>query len=130
MEELSGIDSNLPEVEIVYQILKSSHNQSRKLRELLQQAFTIKGTPFDDPQKIAAVHTEIILDHRFISLGQGNWGLKEWTQGKIVRRTASNAGAQTHLFRRRSLLTEIDNEEEVTDKYEKFSFTEDEEWEE
>lgn len=131
MEELSGIDPNLSEVEIVYQLLKSSNNQSRNLRELLQQAFTIKGLPLNDPQKMAAVHTEIILDHRFTSLGQGNWGLKEWTQEKIVRRTASRVGAHTSPIYRRSLLDEINDEgKEVPDKYDDFSFAEDEEWEE
>ena len=73
----------MPEVEIVYELLKASKNESRKLRDLLQQAFIIKGLPLDDHQRMAAVHTEIILDHRFISMGQGNWGLKEGTKKKL-----------------------------------------------
>ena len=50
MEEYCGIDPNLPEVEIVYELLKASKNESRKLRDLLQQAFIIKGLPLDDHQ--------------------------------------------------------------------------------
>lgn len=131
MEELCGIDPNLPEVEIVYELLKSSHNESKKLRELLEKAFMIKGLPLDDHQRMAAVHTEIILDHRFASLGQGIWGLKEWTQEKVVRRTVSRAGAQAFPFRHRSLLEEIDDEKGVSgNKYDELSFAEEDEWEE
>jgi len=130
MEEYCGIDPNLPEVEIVYELLKATQkNQSIKLRDLLQQTFMIKGFPLDDHQRMAAVHTEIILDHRFISMGQGQWGLKEWTQEKIVRRTASRVGSQAYPFRRRSLLEEIEGEEKNTpEKKEDRTYVEAEEW--
>ena len=131
MEEHCGIDPNLPEVEIVYELLKASQNQSRKLRDLLQQAFIIKGLPLDDHQKMAAVHTEIIMDHRFTSMGQGHWGLKEWNQEKIVRRTVSHAGAHAYPFRRRSLLEEIvDEEKNSSDKNEDLNYVAEEEWDE
>ena len=131
MQDLPSIDPNLPEVEIVYELLKASKNESRKLRDLLQQAFIIKGLPLDDHQRMAAVHTEIILDHRFISMGQGNWGLKEWNQEKIVRRTVSRAGTHAYPFRRRSLLEEIEDEEKNTsEKNDDFNYIDEEEWEE
>lgn len=131
MEEYCVIDPNLPEVEIVYELLKASQKQSKKLRDLLQQTFMIKGLPLDDHQRMAAVHTEIILDYRFISMGQGNWGLKEWSQEKIVRRTVSRAGAHAYPFRRRSLLEEIQDEEKDTSKKkDDINYADEEDWEE
>jgi DNA-directed RNA polymerase subunit delta len=114
MEKVENIDSALPEVEIAYALLKLSNNQGRNLRELMQEVFAIKGMPLDNPQNMAAVHTEITLDNRFNFLGQGNWGLKEWTQEKIVRRNISHAGMRSLVFHRRSIQDEFDCEEKET----------------
>jgi len=136
MEEICAIDPNLPEVEIVYELLKSSDDrQSKKLRDLLEQAFLIKGIALDNHQKMAAVHTEIILDNRFASTGKGIWGLREWTREKIVRRTVSRAGLNAYPFRRRSIFTEIEEEEQASaNKHNKnndgTNFLDEEEWEE
>lgn len=131
MEKMEKIDPTLPEVEIAYEILKLSNNQGKNFRELMQQVFTIKGMPLDDPQNMAAVHTQITLDNRFNFLGQGNWGLKEWTQEKIVRRNASHAGGRGIPFHRRSLQDEFDDEEKETpNKFDNISVEEDEDWEE
>ena len=134
MEELGSIDPKISEVDIIYEVLKAStEHQGKKLRELLELAFTIKALPLDDPQKMASIHTQLMLDNRFNFLGQGIWGLKEWTQGKVVRRNLSY-GARSASFRRRSLQDEIESEEkEVTDKADNTDNTvadEEEEWEE
>jgi DNA-directed RNA polymerase subunit delta len=130
MEEIKEIDAKLPEVDVAYQILKHV-GEGKNLRELIHEVFGIKGISVD-PQKMAAVHTEITLDSRFNFLGQGNWGLKEWTQGKIVRRNISHASVRNMSFaHRRSLTDEIEYEDkEFTEKLEGTTFEEDEGWEE
>lgn len=120
------------EVDIIYQVLKSSADRRGKsLRELSQHVFTIKGWSLDDHQKMASIHTQLTLDNRFICMGQGIWGLREWTQGKVVRRNLTY-GARTIPFHRRSLQDELENEEkELTNKVDSTSSTDEEdEWEE
>jgi len=94
-----SIDPKLSETEIAYLILKYA-SQGKNLRELMQEVFIIKGC-LADSQMMAAVHTEMTLDSRFNLLGQGSWGLKEWTQKKIVKRNASRAGMHKISFGRR-----------------------------
>ncbi|QNB47081.1 DNA-directed RNA polymerase subunit delta [Thermanaerosceptrum fracticalcis] len=132
MEEVKNINSALSEVEIAYHLLKSG-GQPRNLRELMQEIFAIKGLPMDDPRLMAAVHTQINLDNRFAHLGQGNWGLREWTQTKVVRRvTPSGFGTRAIPVRRRSLQDEIEYEDgEYSEKYDIMPMDDEEdEWEE
>ena len=132
MEEIKNANSAQSEVEIAYQLLKSG-GQPRNLRELLQEIFALKGLPTDDPRLMAAVHTQINLDNRFAHLGQGNWGLREWTQTKVVRRVNPSAlGARPLPVRRRSLQDEIEYEDgEFNEKYDIMPMDDEEdEWEE
>jgi DNA-directed RNA polymerase subunit delta len=119
MGESIDINPKQSEVEVAYQILKS-HKEAMHFRELMQKVFTIKGVAPDNHQLLASVHTEINMDNRFSFLGQGNWGLKEWTQSKVVRRNLTFATAgRTIPYRHRSLQDEIDYEEvELKDSFE------------
>ncbi|MCR4440650.1 MAG: DNA-directed RNA polymerase subunit delta [Peptococcaceae bacterium] len=132
MEESSlNINPKLSEVDIAYQILKRS-GSGKSFRELMQQVCAIKGITPDNPQLMAAFHTQINLDNRFTYQGQGNWGLKEWTQAKVVRRNISYAAAGRHVpFRRRSLQDEVEHDEnEYGDGFEFIPSDDEEEWEE
>lgn len=128
MEGLESINPNLSEVDLIYQVLKASaEHQGKTLKELLQTVFSIKGWPLDDHQKMAAIHTQLILDNRFVNLGQGLWGLKEWTQAKVVRRNLSY-GSRSIPYHRRSLHDEFESEEkESNEKYD--DVEEEESWE-
>lgn len=118
MEELESINPGLPEVDIIYQVLKSSaETQGKSLKELLQTVFKLKGWSLDDHKKMAAIHTQLIFDNRFINLGQGLWGLKEWKQAKVVRRNLSY-GSRSIPYHRHSLREVFEIEEkESTDKF-------------
>jgi len=130
MEELKEIDPRLSEVEIAYRILKLQ-GKEKGFRELMQQVCEIKGIPADDPQLMAAVHTQINLDNRFTFHGKSIWGLKEWTPVKVVRRNISFVSAGRIPFRRRTLQDEIECEEiESSDNYDNIPLEEEEEWEE
>lgn len=113
MEQLiKDINPKTSEIDIAYLILKEN-GQGLSFRELMQQIGALKGISADNPQLMAAVHTQINLDNRFLFLGQGSWGLKEWTQGKVIRRSLSHASssARTIPFQRRSLDDEVDTSE-------------------
>ncbi len=132
MEEVKNNNPGQSEVDIAYQILKAN-GQPKNLRELMQEIFTVKGLPLDDPRLMAAVHTQINLDNRFAYMGQGNWGLREWTQSKVVRRiTPSTLATRPVPVRRRSLQDEMEYEDgEYDDKYDIMPVDDEEdEWEE
>ncbi len=132
MGELKDINPKQSEVEIAYQILKAN-GQGINFRELMHQVCSIKGISPDNPQLMASVHTQINMDNRFSFLGQGNWGLKEWAQSKVVRRNLTFATAgRTIPYRHRSLQDEIDCDEvELKDNYDNSSNDEDDDqWEE
>lgn len=131
MEEVKDINPKLSEADIAYQILKQG-GQGQNFRELMQQVLSAKGIPMDNPQLLASLHTQITLDNRFSFIGQGVWGLKEWSQAKVVRRSIPhNSATRTAPFQRRSLQDEMDYEEnEFSENYDSVSSDEDEEWEE
>lgn len=125
------IASKLSEVDMVYQLLKN-HGEAKGFRDLVQEVFALKDIPLDNHQLMAAIHTQMNLDNRFVFLGQGNWGLKEWSLGKVVRRNINPASlGRTVPFRRRSLTDEMEYEDtEFTETYESVTPEDDEEWEE
>lgn len=131
MEERKNNKTNLSEVEIAYNVLKGS-GQAKNFRELMQQVFDSKGMTAENPQLMAAIHTQINLDNRFVFLGQGSWGLKEWTQGKVVRRSVpASAAGRSVPVRRRSLQDELEYEDaEFNESYDNTSADEDDGWEE
>lgn len=130
MVEYQDINPNLSEVEIAYKILKAK-GETLNFRELMQIVFSIKNNSLDNPQLLAAVHTQLNLDNRFSFLGQGNWGLREWSQGKVVRRNIYPSSAGRLVVRRRSLQVEIEYEDGEYNDYEKPVLDEDDDdWEE
>ena len=130
-DEHKNIDPRISELDIMYRILKQN-GQAQKIRDLILQAYEVKGLSPDDPSAMAAIHTQIILDHRFVFLGQGSWGLKEWTQGKINRRNIAAtvaAGNGTPVLHR-SLQDALDpGEEDLDAGFDKNSAEDEEEWE-
>lgn len=129
MTDVKDFDPSLAETELAYQILKAS-GEAKNFRDLMQQVFAVKSIPFDNHQLMAAIHTQINLDNRFAFLGQGNWGLREWTQGRVVRRTVPILGRNTPI-RRRSLQDEMEYEDgEYNDSYDSTANEEEDEWEE
>lgn len=101
IEKQADINPKTAEVDILYQLLRK-YGQGQSFREMMQQVCMIKGIPADNPHLMAAVHTQINLDNRFTFLGGGSWGLREWSQGKIIRRNLSAASSgRTVPFQRR-----------------------------
>lgn len=133
MEEMiKEISQKISEVDILYRLLKKN-GQGQSFRELMQQVCEIKGIPADNPQLMAAVHTQINLDNRFAFLGQGNWGLKEWSQNKINRRTITftNSSGRTVPYPHRSLQDEMETgDNEYNNNYDNNLIEDEDEWEE
>lgn len=131
MEEYKDINPSQSEVEVAYRVLKAK-GEPKYFRELMQIVFAIKNIPLDNPQLMAAIHTQFNLDNRFVFLGQGSWGLKEWTQSKVVRRNIyPSAPGRAVPVRRRSLQDEIEYEDGEYNEYDKTTPDEEEdEWEE
>ncbi|MHB1405080.1 MAG: DNA-directed RNA polymerase subunit delta, partial [Desulfitobacteriaceae bacterium] len=77
------------EVDIVFEIL---HTQGRPQHyyNLVEEVLSRMGLS-QEPQRIAAVLTQINLDSRFAYVGQGEWGLKAWVPQRSSRRLPSLA---------------------------------------
>jgi DNA-directed RNA polymerase delta subunit len=130
MVDYQDINPNLSEVDIAYKILKAK-GEALNFRELMQLVFSIKNSSMDNPQLLAAVHTQLNLDNRFSFFGQGNWGLREWSQSKVVRRNIYPSSAGRLVVRRRSLQDEIESEDGEYNDYEKpVPDEDDDDWEE
>lgn len=82
------LDEKMSEVDLAYHILKQK-GQPVYYRTLIEEVFSIKPQSGDQILAIAAVHTQINLDTRFIYLGQGQWGLKSWVPTKSQRKVPS-----------------------------------------
>jgi len=55
--------------------------------DLFEQVMTIKELSGKDREHImAGIHTEINLDGRFVHVGKGIWGLREWMPGRVSNR--------------------------------------------
>lgn len=108
--------------DLAYAILKR-RGKATHFKELIQEILQVKPMGQESLGRLLAqIHTEINLDSRFIHLGNGEWGLRDWQPKggtKVVRiRTGSPAVA-----RRRELVPEDEFEEETEDE----ELTEDEE---
>ena len=78
------LNPNMSEVDLAHGILKGK-GKPLYYRELIDQVLAIKPIHGKDIGHIVAgVHTELNMDHRFVHLGQGRWGLKEWNPEKRV----------------------------------------------
>ena len=130
MEEFKDIDPRSSEVELAYQILKI-RGMEQNFREIMRQICEIKGIPTDNPQLLAAVHTQLNLDNRFSFQGKGVWGLKEWAPPKVIRRNVAFPPGARIPFRRRTLQDELEYEEtETNENYDNQTPDEEDDWEE
>jgi DNA-directed RNA polymerase subunit delta len=80
-------------------------------KELITEVMRVKAINQDNPGRlIAQMHTEINLDSRFIHHGNGEWGLREWSNkgNKIVKIRPESPSAPV----RKSPLLRDDEEEE------------------
>ncbi|WP_206811236.1 DNA-directed RNA polymerase subunit delta [Paradesulfitobacterium ferrireducens] len=75
------------EVDIVFEILQTQ-GRPQHYYQLVEEVLNRLGLP-QEPQRIAAVLTQINLDSRFAYVGQGEWGLKAWVPQRGSRRLPS-----------------------------------------
>lgn len=104
--EYKEINPKESEVEIAFQILKTT-GQSKDFRELMQNVSEIKGS-LADPKLMAYVHSLLNFDNRFNFLGQGKWGLKEWTMEKGVRRISKPMNSHRFIFQPKAAVGELE----------------------
>lgn len=80
-----GYNPHMSVADLAHAILKSK-GVPLFFRDLIEQIMAIKPIPGKDKERImAGIHTDLNLDGRFIHVGQGVWGLREWTPDKGVR---------------------------------------------
>jgi len=85
---IAPLSEKMSEVDLAFRILKEK-GQPMYYRNLIEEVFEIKPYSGDQVLAIAAVHTQINLDTRFIYLGQGQWGLKSWVPAKSHKKIPS-----------------------------------------
>ncbi len=87
MEEIKPVELNVEqsEIELAYRILQN-HGETLYYKDLIDRVLALKPQKGDPVRVLAAIYTQINLDPRFTSFGQGQWGLKAWLPGKNVRR--------------------------------------------
>lgn len=86
---IPGVAPNEPAVDVAYAILKSA-GESLDYRELLDRIVEFKRIVSDDLAKaMSRLYTEINLDPRFVYIGAGSWGLKEWLPKPQAARSMS-----------------------------------------
>ena len=78
--ELNG--ANMSDADVAYKILKEKR-QPEYYKNLIEEVLKQKNNNhLATPQTLAAIHTQINLDHRFYHLGKGQWSLQEWHKGE------------------------------------------------
>ena len=80
MEDLHREDynPNMSEADLAHAILKAK-GIPLYFKELFEKVMAIKPLPGKNPEHImAGIHTELNLDSRFVHVGKGVWGLREW----------------------------------------------------
>lgn len=107
--------------DLAYAILKKG-GKAMHFKDLISGVMAVKSLNQANSGKlIAQMHTEINLDSRFVHQGGGEWGLREWQKGKVVRiATASGREDDDEEF-----LDDEEHEEEADDSDED-GFDEDE----
>jgi DNA-directed RNA polymerase subunit delta len=105
--------------DLAYAFLKKG-GKAMHFKDLISAVMAVKSlNQAKSGRIIAQMHTEINLDARFVHLGAGEWGLREWHKGKVVRiATASGREEDDELMEDE----EADEPEESDDD----SFEEDE----
>lgn len=75
-------NSRMSEVDLAHAILRNN-GAPLYFRDLLEQVMAIKPITGKNREHImAGIHTELNLDRRFIHVGKGVWGLREWMPGR------------------------------------------------
>lgn len=106
--------------DLAYAILKKG-GQAMHFKDLISAVMAVKSlNQANSGRLIAQMHTEINLDSRFVHQGGGEWGLREWQKGKVVRiSTASGREEEDDEFME-------DEEAEETEESDDDSYDEDE----
>lgn len=79
-----GLNPQMSEVDLAHAILKATGHPVY-YRELIEQVLEVKPIGGKDLGHImAGIHTELNLDGRFVHVGQGIWGLREWMPEKGI----------------------------------------------
>lgn len=78
-----------PVTDIVYGMLKQNGTpmHHRQLTDALAETLGSAAEP--KSRLVARVHTEINLDNRFSHMGDGMWGLREWTPKRVTPQRAT-----------------------------------------
>ncbi|PKM82180.1 MAG: DNA-directed RNA polymerase subunit delta [Firmicutes bacterium HGW-Firmicutes-14] len=70
---------NISEADVAHAILKAK-GAPIYFRDLFEEVMTLKPVNGKDKVHImAGIHTDLNLDTRFVHMGNGVWGLREWT---------------------------------------------------
>lgn len=73
---------HMSEADLAHAILKAA-GAPLYFRDLLEQVMAIKPVSGRDREHImAGIHTDLNLDGRFIHVGKGVWGLREWMRDR------------------------------------------------
>lgn len=86
MDNLTGEQFNpkMSETDLAHAILKAG-GVPLYFRDLIDQVLAIKPLAGKDSVHImAGIHTELNLDRRFVHVGKGVWGLREWMPTKGI----------------------------------------------
>ncbi|WP_418791155.1 DNA-directed RNA polymerase subunit delta [Phosphitispora sp. TUW77] len=76
------VSSCLTEADLAHAILKAA-GAPLYFKDLFEQVMAIKPVSGRDREHImAGIHTDINLDGRFIHVGKGVWGLREWVHDR------------------------------------------------
>lgn len=68
-----------PMVELAYFLLRDlSHREPMSFEDIATRVLAQKGYMLDDVAHTAQLYTAMNVDGRFIHVGNGQWGLKDW----------------------------------------------------
>lgn len=77
-------NAQMSEADLAHAILKEKGSPIY-FGELCEKVMAIKPLAGKDKAHVmAGIHTELNLDSRFVHIGQGNWGLREWMPEKRI----------------------------------------------
>jgi DNA-directed RNA polymerase subunit delta len=80
---MGGENRNMSEADIAHAILKAK-GVPIYFRELFEEVMALKPVNGKDKVHVmAGIHTDLNLDTRFVHMGNGVWGLREWTPFRI-----------------------------------------------
>lgn len=94
------VNPNTSEIEIAFNILKSN-GQEMDFRTLMEETFKQKGITVT-PKSLASIYTEMSIDNRFTTSGQGKWGLRDWIKDKSTGRSLSLSSSEQRIYHRLS----------------------------